>query len=488
MAGGHCSGWIDGRQNRETFILLMCGTVGRSPVVSNDPQHRLAVLVVTGKWPDLRRHLRGGRVGLARHDRRDRAANRHGFRRIVGNALPHQNGAEVGISQAERSELVTLLGDRRLGNEAINTLISSAIGPQAHRVAERFQVELPLDIEKLGEVERRQVAGRIVEEHVFGTGIGGVDPAVFRARVPFVDGRIVLRAGIGADPGRPGDLVPEVARLDRFADLAVDPAPQFPIAVPFQHVKEPVGNTHAVVGVLSRDRLLGLAVPIVSYSWNTKCVKPCWHIEHAVDIGFRHHIATGRGRRPPSAPDSSSGSNSTWPDLRHRPHAGLEHGIEALGADLGAGDHRRHLLLFDDFPVDEFFDIRMVEVQADHLGRSPGRPAGLDRPGSPIADLQERHEPGRPAAAGQGFSITAQPREIGAGPGSIFEEPRLTDPEVHDAVLIDEVVFNRLDEAGVGLRMFEGVGRPDDLSQLGIDIKVALRRPRQPVGIVQSRC
>ena len=77
-------------------------------------------------------------------------------------------------------------------------------------------------------------------------------------------------------------------------------------------------------------------------------------------------------------------------------------------------------------------------------------------------------------------------REIGAGPGSVLEEPRLAHPEVHDAVLVDEIVFDGLDETGVRLRMFEGIGRPDDLSQLGIDIKVALRRPRQPIGIVQA--
>ncbi len=193
-------------------------------------------------------------------------------------------------------------------------------------------------------------------------------------------------------------------------------------------------------------------------------------LEHAVDIGFRHHIATGRGHGILQHLVFLQVQFDMAESLGINQHAGLEHGIEALGADLGAGDHRRHLLLFDDFPVDEFFDIRMVEVQADHLGRSPRRSAGLDRPGSPIADLQERHEPGRPAAAGQGFSITAQPREIGAGPGSILEQPCLTDPEVHDAVLVDEVVLNRLDEAGVRLWMFEGIGRPDDLSQLGIDI------------------
>ena len=66
--------------------------------------------------------------------------------------------------------------------------------------------------------------------------------------------------------------------------------------------------------------------------------------------------------------------------------AGLEHGIQPLRANLRAGHHGRHFLLFDHFPVDEFFDVRMVKIEADHLGGAPCRAAGLDRPGRAVAD------------------------------------------------------------------------------------------------------
>jgi hypothetical protein len=47
-------------------------------------------------------------------------------------------------------------------------------------------------------------------------------------------------------------------------------------------------------------------------------------------------------------------------------------------------------------------------------------------------------------------------REIRAGAGAVFEQARLAHPQIHDAALVDEVVGDRLDEAGVRLRMLVG--------------------------------
>src|SRR3546814_2412598 len=77
-----------------------------------------------------------------------------------------------------------------------------------------------LDVEAAGaaaaechEVQRRQVAGGVVEEHVLRAGIGAVDAPGGGAGVPLVNGGVVLHAGIGAGPGGVGDAVPQVARL-----------------------------------------------------------------------------------------------------------------------------------------------------------------------------------------------------------------------------------------------------------------------------------
>ena len=114
-------------------------------------------------------------------------------------------------------------------------------------MAEILQLELPVCREKLGEVERSQIARRIVKEHVFGTRIGGIDTAILWTGVPFVDGGVILRTGIRANPGGPSNLIPEVPRLDSLGDFAVDPSRELPIAVRLQRRKKIVGNAHAIV-------------------------------------------------------------------------------------------------------------------------------------------------------------------------------------------------------------------------------------------------
>src|SRR5262245_5832298 len=114
-------------------------------------------------------------------------------------------------------------------------------------MAEILQLELAVRRKEMGEVERSQIACRIVEKHVFGAGIGGIDSAIFRTRMPFVDGRVVLSTGIRTNPGSPSDLIPEVPRLDGLGDFAVDPSFQLPIAVRLQGRKKTVGNPHTIV-------------------------------------------------------------------------------------------------------------------------------------------------------------------------------------------------------------------------------------------------
>ena len=79
-----------------------------------------------------------------------------------------------------------------------------------------------------------------------------------------------------------------------------------------------------------------------------------------------------------------------------------------LGNDLRAGHQRGNLLLFLDLPVDIFFDIRMVDIDHDHLGRTACCAARLDGTGGPVTDLQETHQARGLAAARQLFARAAQ--------------------------------------------------------------------------------
>src|ERR1700704_4182747 len=80
----------------------------------------------------------------------------------------------------------------------------------------------------------------------------------------------------------------------------------------------------------------------------------------------------------------------------------------------------------------------------------------------------------------------ARSPEVRAGAGAVFEQARLAHPQVHDPALVDEVVGDRLDEAGVRLRMLVGRLRLRQLAGLVVDVIVALARPVDAVGPVQA--
>src|SRR5262249_52481544 len=137
-------------------------------------------------------------------------------------------------------------------------------------------------------------------------------------------------------------------------------------------------------------------------------------------------------------------------------HAGAHHGLEMLLVDLGAGDEGGDLLLLLHLPVDIGLDVGAIDVDHDHLGGAARGAAALDRARGAVADLEEAHQAARAAAAGKALAFAAQAREVGAGAGAVLEQPRLAHPEVHDAALVDEVVLDALNEAGVRLRMLIG--------------------------------
>ncbi len=131
-------------------------------------------------------------------------------------------------------------------------------------------------------------------------------------------------------------------------------------------------------------------------------------------------------------------------------------------------------------------DVGMVGVDHHHLGGAARGAARLDGAGGAVADLQEAHQARRLAAAGQLLAFAAQPGEVGAGAGAVFEQARLAHPQIHDPALVDEIVVDRLDEAGVRLRMLVGRLRLADLAGLEVDVIVTLARAVDAIGPVQA--
>ena len=155
---------------------------------------------------------------------------------------------------------------------------------------------------------------------------------------------------------------------------------------------------------------------------------------------------------------------------------------------MRAGDERRDLLLLLHLPVDIGLDVGVIDVDDHHLGGAARRAAGLDRARRAVADLQEAHQAGGAAAARKLFVLAAQRGKVGAGAGAVFEQARLAHPQVHDAALVDEVVGDGLDEAGVRLRMLVGRLRLDELAGLEVDVIMALARARRCHRPSAGRC
>ena len=243
-------------------------------------------------------------------------------------------------------------------------------------MAVSLQIKFPVCCGKGPQVQRGQITGGIVQKHVFAAGIRGVDPAILRAGMPFIDGGIVLNPWISTHPSCPGNFVPEVSRLNRLCDGPIRSPGEGPISIIVQGFEKSVGNPNAVVGVLSRNGLVGLPDPIRVVFVKHEMGESFFGVgEHPLDVSFGHRAF-------------SRGSNGLfqhrilqridlYPEfpLTIRDMTGFKDRIESLSTDVGSRDHRRDLLLFDHLPVDKFFNVGMVEVQAHHFCRSPGRPA-----------------------------------------------------------------------------------------------------------------
>ena len=121
-------------------------------------------------------------------------------------------------------------------------------------------VKLAVGTEVLHQVERSQVAGRVVQEHVLRARIRRVDAVGGLAGMPAIHGGVVLHAGIAAAPGGIRHFAQQVARAEFFAGLAVVDVASPPVAIFFYCPHEVVGDAYGVVGVLEEDRGVSLAV------------------------------------------------------------------------------------------------------------------------------------------------------------------------------------------------------------------------------------
>ena len=357
----------------ELFVAIRL-PVGRAAVVAHDAQHIVGIGLVAGEWSELVRHFGRRSIRDTGHDGGDGPADGAGGIGVIGNTRDHQQTADIGKAQTESAVAIRKLRDAPGGELRHQHCNLEHDGPQPAGMFESVRVERLVRPAERGEVQGRKVASRVVEEHVLRARVGRSDGSALGAGVPVVDSGVELDAGIGGRPCRMANLVPQIARLEGFRRLVGEAGGQVPVLVLFNSIEERVRHPHRVVGVLARDRQVGLRVPIRVVGREVDVlIALLGKLDDAQDVIVGHLIAA---RLLDGAFQSGVlGGLETIVAVGLAVNAGLHDGLQALLANLGAGDEGGDLLLLLHLPVDVFFDVGMIDVDDHHLGCAPRRSA-----------------------------------------------------------------------------------------------------------------
>jgi hypothetical protein len=257
---------IEGNRRSGKRLVPRFFAISRATMIPDHPQHGFAILLMARKGAELAGHLGRGCVGNPRQDRGDGARDRAPLARVVGNTSRHQESADIGIAQPERTVVIRQQRDFLRRELRHHHRDFQHDGPQPDRMLERMHVEALGAVfavfAERHQVQRGEIARRIVQEHVFRARIGGADFAARRAGVPIVDRGVELDAGIGAGPRGVRDLLPQLARFQALVKLLVLAPGQFPVGIVGNRIQESVGHANRVVRVLARDRQVGFRIPI----------------------------------------------------------------------------------------------------------------------------------------------------------------------------------------------------------------------------------
>ncbi len=287
-------------------------------------------------------------------------------------------------------------------------------------------------------------------------------------------------------PCRNRDLFPEFAGRNRFCNAAVRAPDEIEVLAGVEFGEEVVGDANRIVGILTRDGSVGFPVPVHVVGLDLeRRIALFREIERVLNAALRNSRLEGLAERRLERGVARGIEPRAFG--RVRIVRGLHDRVEVFLRGERAGDEVGDFLLFVNFPRDELLDVRMVDVQHDHLCGAPRRAAGFDSAGRAIPDAQKRHETRRRSASGELFAGAAQFGKVGAGPAAILKDARFPHPQIHDAALVDEIVVYTLDEARMGSRMLVGTGRAGKLGGLSVDVPVTLRRARDSVRPVQAR-
>ena len=219
---------------------------------------------------------------------------------------------------------------------------------QSGRGAEPSHVEGAFGIDKLHQVDRCQVARRVVQEHVFAARIGRVDRTRVRTRVPTIDRGVVLHAGVAAMPRTFGHLAEQflgVVGRRRVVVLVADPS-RLPRSRRADRFHVIVGQPHRKVGVLETNAAVGFTVEVRLVTFADQRVGLLFLLPFALDelehVGVPDFERLHLGGTPRfSAAFDDAGDRVVNPHERKRARGGAParkfFAMAADGRQIGAG-------------------------------------------------------------------------------------------------------------------------------------------------------
>ena len=310
-------------------------------MIANDTQHVMAVFVKAFEGSVFRRKQRARCIRAASQNCAESSANGATFIAVVRRSRLHQHGAEIGITQSKRAILPREFGDFLRWETGHQHRNFQDHRPEVNCMFVACNVEVSrARIIELQQIDRRQIARRVVEEHVFTARITRIDSSAFWARVPSIDCRIELDTRVCTVPCSFVDLSPKFSRIERLRNFAIGTANEIPISVGVYGVHELVAESYGVVGILTAHGVIRFTVEVI-IQFQAESICNCM--------------------------------------LRF---AQLLHSF----------DQRSNLNFLADFPIYKRFDIRMIDIEAAHLCSSSSCPSRLDRSCGTVADLEETHQ------------------------------------------------------------------------------------------------
>src|SRR5690606_30795641 len=99
-------------------------------------------------------------------------------------------------------------------------------------------------------------------------------------------------------------------------------------------------------------------------------------------------------------------------------------GAAQVHVETGVAEHADLVLLLG-LGLDELLDVRVVDVENDHLRGPAGRAARLDGARGGVGAAHERHRTGGRATGGEQFLGGTDTREVQTGTGATLEDAAL---------------------------------------------------------------